>query len=129
MRVRPLTLALGAALLVLIGASGLMVGIGLVLSAVQNRTGLAEVQRAGFVTGAVFSLYSAPALLAGVGLLLGRRWGWWLGLADLLVGLAILGYTLTLVDGLDPILMFGLVLWLITVGLLLAPATRAALRR
>ena len=123
---RPISLVFGAVLLILIGGSGMAAGGGL-LGVALNGGATEDVARSGLTMGTGIAVYGFATVLAGVGLVLRRRWAWRLGLLLIVIGLVLLGYALVAVGSVDPILLFGLLLWGLTFVFLVAPSTQRAL--
>ncbi len=124
---QPITLAAAAILNVIIGLSGLFVGLTLVVAsigiAVPSDTPTAAAL--GIVVGIL--IYGVLAIAGGVGVWRRSRRGWWLALLTDAAGLSVLIWSLAVV-GRDVVLMFGVVVWAIALTLLLAPDTRRWLR-
>jgi hypothetical protein len=127
MTARPMTLIVAALFLLLIGASGMAAGGGLLGVGLNTDAVPGDVRQAGLELGALIAGYGFATLLAGVGVLLRRRWAWRIGLIAMLVGLLALGAALSAVGQLDPILLFGIVIWGVAFACLLARSTRNAL--
>lgn len=111
---------LAIVLLLVEGVSGASVGVTLLI-------GLAG--RAG-VNGAIsipigILIYGLALVAAAIGWVLRRRWGWPLGTAAIVLGLAVLAVLLVLERGNDPVLVGGVVIWLISLGALLAGRSAA----
>jgi len=118
---RPASLVFAVVLLAIMGVSGSAVGIELVSVADGTTTGAA--------IGSGIAGYGLACLVAAIGVVLRRRWGWWLGLTSIVVGLGVQAWIQLIAGGgLDPVTGFGLVVWGLTLGLLLAPSTRAGAR-
>ena len=121
---RPITLILAAALLLLIGVSGVLAGAGFLGMAVQRPAGVsADVLQAGIAIGGAMGAYGLAAVLGGMGILAFRRSAWLLAVAVVLIGLVFLGVAVFL-GGLEPVLTTGVVIWGATLGLLVVPTTR-----
>ena len=121
---RPITLILAAALLLLIGVSGVLAGAGFVGMAVQRPAGVsADVLQAGIAIGGAMGAYGLAAVLGGMGILAFRRSAWLLAVAVVLIGLVFLGVAVFL-GGLESVLTTGVVIWGATLGLLVVPTTR-----
>jgi hypothetical protein len=121
---RPPTLAAAAFLNVIIGISGLIVGLTL-LAALPGVAASSDV-----VVGAEIlfgiPLYGLAATLGGIGTWR-RSWvGWTLALVVDGVGLGVLVWAISLV-GPDGVLAFGIAVWTLTLVLLAAPQTRRVL--
>jgi hypothetical protein len=127
MTARPVTLIVAAMFLLLIGASGMAAGGGLLGVGLNNSTVTGDVRQAGLGMGGLMAGYGLATILAGVGLLLRRRWAWRLGLFAIVLGLVALGAAVMAVGQLDPILLFGVAIWGLTFACLLARSTRSAL--
>ncbi|MBA2718702.1 MAG: hypothetical protein H0U52_05555 [Chloroflexi bacterium] len=124
---RPISLTLAAALLILIGLSGLMAGGGLLWGAMNGSAVASDVRRAGLGMGSLIAAYALAAAMAGTGLVLGRRWAWRLGLVVSVVGLVALGAAMAGLGDLDAFLLVGVAIWGATAACLFAPATRRAM--
>jgi hypothetical protein len=120
---RPQPLIAAIILLVLIGVSGL--GVGLTITSGMLSAGTPLV---GVGIGAGIAVYGGLAALAGVGLIWCRRWSWWLGVATIVAGELFLAWLIVLAGG-DEVFAFGVVVWGVTLACLLAPATRTSIRR
>lgn len=120
---RPISLILAAGLLILIGFSGMAAGGGLLGLVPQSQSTTAEVRAAALALGTGMAAYGFIAVLAGVALLILRRWAWRLGIMLAVVGLVLLGGALLAV-GPDGILGFGVIVWGATLACLVAPDTR-----
>lgn len=126
MSARPISLILAAGLLILIGISGMAAG-GSLLSVVPNTEGVAaNVRAAGLAIGTVIAAYGFSAVLAGLALLILRRWAWRLGMMIAMLGLAALALVLV-AAGPDIVVAFGLVVWGATLACLVARDTRRAI--
>lgn len=123
---RPISLVLAAALMILIGVSGMAAGGGL-LGVALNGASSGDVRQVGLAMGSVIAGYGFISVLAGVGLIRFRRWAWRVGLMTMLVGLVSLAGAIAGVGSLDPILVLGVGFWGLAVACLLLPSTRAAL--
>jgi hypothetical protein len=122
---QPITLAAAAILNVIIGLSGLFVGLTLVV-ALPNMAGTDVAFGDEFVIVFVIPLYGLAATLGGIGTWR-RFWiGWTLAAAVDALGLGVLIWAVTLV-GPDGVLLFGVVVWTLTLLLLAAPQTRRVL--
>jgi len=122
---RPTSLVASAGLLILIGISGVTAGSGLLIAG-PSATVTDDVRRAGLGIGGVMAAYALGCIVAGAGLWLRRRWAWLLGIGVIGVGLALLLYVVWLA-GTDPVIVFGLVVWGVTLAALLVAPTRRAL--
>ncbi len=123
---RPISLILAAGLMILIGVSGMAAGGGL-LGVALNGGSPADIRQVGLAMGSVIAGYGFIVVLAGVGLILFRRWAWRIGLLTMLVGLVALAGAMAGVGSLDPMLLLGVVLWGLALVCLLVPSTRTAL--
>ena len=122
---RPFSLRLAVVLLVVIGLSALSVGLELLVAERRVTTD------GGLVAIAIplgICVYSAAALVGGIGTWLRRRWAHRLALVTIAVGLAVLSWELSLI-GLDPILLFGVATWGFVLALLLRPSVRSGVTR
>ena len=120
---RPQSLSAAIVLLVLIGVSGL--GVGLTITSGMLSAGTPLI---GVGIGLGIAVYGGLAALAGVGLIWRRRWSWWLGVVTILAGELFLVWLIVLVGG-DGVFAFGVAIWGVTLVCLVAPATRAEIRR
>jgi hypothetical protein len=121
---QPITLAAAAILNVIIGLSGLFVGLTLLL-AIPNMRGT-DVAFGDELVFVAIPLYGLAATVAGIGTWR-RMWvGWTLAVVIDGLGLAVLIWATTLV-GADGVLLFGVVVWTLTLVLLAAPQTRRVL--
>ena len=120
---RPFPLALAAVLLLVIGLSGL--GVGITITQAMSAPG---VPATGLQIGLGIAGYGLLATISGSGLLGRRRRFWWLAVATIGAGLAFQIW-LVAISSLDPVFATGIVVWGVTLSCLIAPATRAALRR
>ena len=120
---RPQPLSAAIALLVLIGVSGL--GVGLTITSGMLSAGTPLI---GAGIGVGIAVYGGLAALAGVGLIWRQRWSWWLGIVTIVAGELFLVWLIVLVGG-DGVFAFGVAIWGVTLACLAAPATRAAIRR
>ena len=123
---RPISLVFGAILLILIGGSGMAAGGGL-LGVALNGGATGDVRQSGLTMGALIAAYGFATVLAGVGVLLLRRWAWRLGLLLVVMGLVLLVYALAAVGSLDSMLVSGALLWGLTLVCLVVPGTQRAL--
>ena len=117
---RPLAPLTAAALLMVIGVSGLLVGLELLAVSVPSNGGFAL-----FAIPAGIGVYGAAAIVGGVGILWRRHWAHRLALVTISVGLAELVWQTTLV-GLDPVTLLGVAVWGAVLVFLLLPAVRAS---
>ena len=125
MTARPISLILAAGLLILIGLSGLTAGGSLVAAAKSGPEVASDVRFAALALGSTIGTYGFAASLAGVGLVLLRRWAWRLGLVLAIIGLVLLAVAIV-AGGPDRIFVFGLAIWGATLACLVARATRDA---
>jgi hypothetical protein len=120
---RPFPLALAAVLLLVIGLSGL--GVGIMFTQAMAVPG---VPSTGLQIGLGIAGYGLLATISGIGLLGRRRRFWWLAVATIGAGLAFQIW-LVAIASLDPVFATGIVVWGVTLSCLIAPATREALGR
>jgi drug/metabolite transporter (DMT)-like permease len=120
---RPPPLSAAIVLLLLIGVSGLGAGLTITTAMMNAGTPLT-----GVGIGLGIALYGALAALAGVGLIWRHRWSWWLGVATIAAGTLFLVWLMFSVGG-DDMFALGIAIWGVALGCLLAPATRASIRR
>ena len=125
MTARPIALILAAGLLILIGLSGMAAGADLVATARSGAELASDVKFAALALGTAIGSYGFAASLAGVGLVLLRRWAWRLGLGLAIVGLVLLGVAIV-AAGPDRVFVFGLTIWGGTLACLAATSTRDA---
>ena len=130
---RPGSLQWAVAIHLLIGVSGIVAGLPLVAGVLsgtldQFQPTRRDVLVAWAIAFGVFG-YGALEVVGAVGVWRRSRRGWWVALCVDLVGLAILGWAFWIAGGSDGILIGGVVLWLIAIATLVAPSTRAGLRR
>jgi hypothetical protein len=121
------------ALHLLIGISGVSVGIPLVGGFLRGgldpfEPSQRDVALAGAIAFGVLG-YGLATVVGAIGIWRGTRAGWWLTVIVDLVGLAVLAWTVAITAFSDELLLGGVALWLVAIGLLLAPGTRAAVRR
>jgi hypothetical protein len=128
MTTRPWTLIVAAALLLLIGGSGMAAG-GSLLGVAINGSMTEDVRGAGLRIGMGIATYGFAAVVAGVGLVLVRRWAWRLGVLLVIVGLVGLVGPLVALGQVDPILASGVVIWGVAFACLISPRTQRAIRR
>jgi hypothetical protein len=121
---RPTLSLIGAALLMVVGLSGSAAGV----TILQSMLATAPAEQTGMAIAIGILGYGLVLAAGGVGVFLGRRWGWWLGTIGIAIGLAGL-IALTLITRLDPVFGFGLGLWTFTLVCLVAPSTRRSLNR
>jgi hypothetical protein len=125
MTARPISLILAAGLLILIGLSGLAAG-SLLLAAAKSGPEVAnDVKFAALALGTAIGSYGFAAAIAGVGLVLLRRWAWRLGLATVIIGLVLLAVAIV-AAGPDQALALGLAIWGATLACVAARGTRDA---
>ena len=122
MTARPPSLILATFLLIFIGVSG--VGAGGELLAVASG------EAVGALIGGGIAAYGFACVAAAIGIFQLRRWGWWLALGSIVIGLAILLWIQIILIGSAPdsVSALGLIVWGLTLVLLLAPSTRNAIR-
>jgi len=125
MTARPISLILAAGLLILIGLSGMAAGGDLLATAKSGAEVASDVKFAALALGSTIASYGFAASLAGVGLVLLRRWAWRLGLVLVVIGLVLLVVAI-LASRLEPLFEFGLAIWGATLACLVARATRDA---
>ena len=125
MTARPISLILAAGLLILIGLSGMAAGGDLLATAKSGAEVASDVKFAALALGTTIGSYGFAASLAGVGLVLLRRWAWRLGLVLVIIGLALLAVAIV-AAGPDQVFVFGLAIWGATLACLVARATRDA---
>jgi hypothetical protein len=125
MTARPISLILAAGLLILIGLSGMAAGGDLLATAKSGPEVASDVRFAALALGTAIGSYGFAASLAGVGLVLLRRWAWRLGLVLVVVGLVLLVVAIV-AAGPDRVFTFGLAIWGATLACLVARATRDA---
>jgi nicotinamide riboside transporter PnuC len=77
----------------------------------------------------VIGAYGLLAIVGAIGAWRQSPRAWTLVVVIDLVGLVIITWTRSLADALDGVLLTGIVIWGLAVLLVLAPPTRAALRR
>jgi hypothetical protein len=130
---RPSSLLWAVAVHLLVGVSGVAAGLPLVAGVLSGTLDQFQpTQRDVLVAWAIaFGVlgYGALEVVGAVGVWRRSRPGWWVALIVDLVGLAILVWVLSIAGGSDGILIGGVVLWLIAIGTLVVPSTRAALPR
>ena len=120
-----MTLVAAAILNIVIGVSGLVVG----LTLIGALAGAAAASDLAIWSDLLLGIpvYGLFALLGGIGVWRGSWVGWTLALAVDLVGLAVLAWSLKIVAP-DGVLLFGLAVWGLTTLLIVAPQTRSVLR-
>jgi len=127
MTARPVTLIIAAGLLILIGGSGIAAAAGLLGIAIGGGGSVPGVEPLTLLIGAVLGAYGCGLVLAGIALLIFRRWGWWLGIVLIAVGLLTLIVTILIARSPDPVLLFGVAVWGVTLVVLVLPQTRRAI--
>jgi hypothetical protein len=121
---RSLALILATMLLLVIGLSGMVVGIEL-LSVLDTAPRISTGDSfSGLLFGGI-AAYGAITAIAGLGLALLRRWGWWLGVATIVLGLLGL-LAIVIAVGPDSVLYLGILIWAATLAFLVVPGTRRA---
>ena len=126
---RPSVLVAGVVLSIVIGLSGVGVGLTFVGAALSGPGGgfAPEIAEAGLRLGLGIAGYGFLVTAGAVGVWQ-RSWrGWWLVVAALGLGLVTLA-VLTVVASMDEVLFAGVLIWGLAIGLLVASPTRAALR-
>jgi hypothetical protein len=123
MQPRPWTLLAATVFLLVSGLSGAGVGLSLLVALGQVSGATAT----GLAIGGGFLAYGVALAIAGIGLLVWRRWAWWLGVASIVLGLLVLS-ALVVGAGSDAVLEGGILLWAAVLALLLAPPTRRSLK-
>ena len=121
---RPPTLAAAAILNVIIGLSGLAVGLTLLAALPSVAASANSLAGAQILVG--IPLSGLAATLGGIGTWQRSRVGWALALAVDGLGLAVLVWAITLV-GPAGVFAFGVVVWTLALVLLAAPQTRRVL--
>ena len=130
MTARPVTLILAAGLLILIGGSGFAAAAGLLGVAIGGGGGsVPGVEPLTLLIGAVLGAYGCGLMLAGIALLFFRRWARLLGIALIAVGLLALLATILIGRSPDPVLLFGVAVWGVTLVVLVLPQTGRAIGR
>ena len=104
-----------------IGLSGVGVGLTLLAAMLQGPIGAARVEPVGLAIAGGVVGYGALVTIAAIGMATGRRGSTWASVVLDLVGLAVLGYAIVLA-GPDEILGGGVLIWLAATGLVLAVA-------
>jgi hypothetical protein len=116
----------------LIGISGTFAGVPLVAGFLGGGLNAFQPSQRDLVLAGAIAFgvlgYAVATVLGAIGIWRGSRAGWWLTLVVDLVGLAILAWTVAITEFSDELLLGGFALWLVAIGLLLAPGTRAAVR-
>lgn len=126
---RPSVLVAGVVLSLVIGLSGVGVGLTFIGAGLSgSRGGFApEVAEAGLRMGLGIGGYGFLVTAGAVGVWR-RSWpGWWLAVAALGLGLVTLA-ALMVIASMDEVLFAGVLIWGLAIGLLVAPPTRTALR-
>jgi hypothetical protein len=129
MSARPVTLILAAGLLILIGVSGIAAAAELVGIATGGGSSVPGVEPLTILIAAALGAYGCGLVLAGIALLLLRRWAWWLGVALIAVGVMALLAPMLVNRSVDQVLSLGVATWGATLVLLLVPDTRRATGR
>ncbi|HZC33366.1 MAG TPA: hypothetical protein VE640_08790 [Candidatus Bathyarchaeia archaeon] len=129
MTARPVSLMLAAGLLILIGGSGIAAAAGLLGIAIGGGGSVPGVEPLTLLIGAVLGAYGCGLMLAGIALLFFRRWAWWLGIGLIAVGLLALLATILIGRSPDPVLLFGVAVWGVTLVVMVLPPTRRAIGR
>ena len=128
MTARPVTLILAAGLLILIGGSGFAAAAGLLGVAIGGGGGsVPGVEPLTLLIGAVLGTYGCGLMLAGIALLFFRRWARLLGIALIAVGVLALVATILIGRSPDPVFLFGVAVWGVTLVVLVLPQTRRAI--
>ncbi len=122
---RPRALLIAAVLLIVIGVSGLLVGLELLAVGGPVTT---EGDPAAVAIPAGIAAYGVAAIVGGFGVFRRRYWAYRLALLTIAVGLVELTWQTTLL-GLDSITLFGVAVWGLVLVLLLLPDVRAAVRQ
>jgi hypothetical protein len=126
---RPSVLVAGVVLSIVIGLSGVGVGLTFLGAALSGLGGgfAPELAEAGLRLGIGFGAYGFLVTAGAVGVWR-RSWpGWWLAVAALGLGFVTL-VVLAVIASLDGVLLGGVAIWGLTIALVGAPSTRAALR-
>ena len=126
---RPSVLVAGVVLSLVIGLSGLGVGITFLGASLGGtRPGLTpDASQAALRMGLGLGGYGLLVVIGAVGVWLRSRSGWWLAIAALGVGFVTLA-VLTVIASMDGVLLGGVLIWGLAIALLAARPTRAALR-
>ena len=103
------------ALLLMIGVPGITVGASLAAAI----GGTAPLLPAGLVG------YGVAALAGAAGMILGRRWGWPVGVVTVVVGLLILAAILALTGARDSVIWGGVAIWSVALVALLVARNAA----
>jgi hypothetical protein len=126
---RPSVLVAGVVLSIVIGLSGVGVGLTFLGAALSGPGGgfAPEIAEAGLRLGIGFGGYGFLVTAGAVGVWR-RSWpGWWLAVAALGLGFVTL-VVLAVIASLDGVLLGGVAIWGLAIALVVAPSTRAALR-
>ena len=94
------------------------IAVGLSLAPAIGAGGLAVV--------ASILAYGLASLVGAIGMILGRRWGWPIAVATVVVGLATLFVVLGMVGGRDTVITGGIAIWLVTLVALVVARPRAS---
>jgi hypothetical protein len=105
--------SLAIVLLLVEGLSGVGVGLTLLPGMLSTNAGSTGLAIAAGTLG-----YGAALSVAAIGILRGRGWGWWLGIAAIAAGLALLVVLVVMTRG-DGVLLGGVLIWIVTLGALL----------
>lgn len=105
--------SLAIVLLLVEGLSGVGVGLTLLAGMLSANAGSTGIAIAGGTLG-----YGAALTIAAIGILRGRGWGWWLGIAVVAAGLVLLVVLVAITRG-DGILLGGVAIWIVTLAALL----------
>jgi hypothetical protein len=122
----PIAAVIAVGLLALIGLSGIAAGLELLanLGAAAGGT-----PWTGIAIGVGIAGYGAIAALAAVGIWRGSRRAWWAAVGTIVAGIVVLAAASRLVGAIDEVFAGGVLLWSTVLVALLAPGTRARLRR
>ena len=107
MATRPAILLVAVGLLLLIGLSGVLVGGGLVAAL----AGSPRATTTGYLIFGGITLYGLVVTAAGLGLAVGRGWGWPLAIASIVLGLVILVVLLGITGWRDGVIGGGIGIW------------------
>ncbi|MFL5724937.1 MAG: hypothetical protein ACJ77F_01220 [Chloroflexota bacterium] len=122
---RPATLVGGALINVVIGISGIIVGLSLVGAMTAANVSSGATRSVTIVLG--IPVYGLLAAAGGIGVWMRSRAGWGLAVAVDVVGLGVLLWAVS-IAGLDGVLLFGVAVWGVALALLVTSPTRGALR-